>query len=60
MTKSLKIAVYPGDGIGPEVIDEAMRVLARSAKLDRGVLAGNDAVALGRRALEAAREGRAG
>jgi tartrate dehydrogenase/decarboxylase / D-malate dehydrogenase len=28
MTKRLKIAVYPGDGIGPEVIDEALKVLA--------------------------------
>jgi tartrate dehydrogenase/decarboxylase/D-malate dehydrogenase len=26
--KNFKIAVYPGDGIGPEVIDEALRVLA--------------------------------
>lgn len=26
-TQTLKIAVYPGDGIGPEVIDEAVRVL---------------------------------
>ena len=26
--KTLRIAVYPGDGIGPEVIDEALRVLA--------------------------------
>jgi tartrate dehydrogenase/decarboxylase/D-malate dehydrogenase len=29
MSKSLKIAVYPGDGIGPEVTDEALRVLDR-------------------------------
>jgi tartrate dehydrogenase/decarboxylase / D-malate dehydrogenase len=36
MTKQLKIAVYPGDGIGPEVIDEAIRVLQRTAELDRG------------------------
>ena len=28
MSKQLKIAVYPGDGIGPEVIDEALKVLA--------------------------------
>ena len=34
MTKSFKIAVYPGDGIGPEVIDEALRVLDRVAELD--------------------------
>lgn len=27
MTQSYRIAVYPGDGIGPEVIDEAVRVL---------------------------------
>jgi tartrate dehydrogenase/decarboxylase/D-malate dehydrogenase len=26
--KHFKIAVYPGDGIGPEVVDEALRVLA--------------------------------
>ena len=26
-TKRFEIAVYPGDGIGPEVIDEALRVL---------------------------------
>jgi tartrate dehydrogenase/decarboxylase/D-malate dehydrogenase len=34
MTKQFKIAVYPGDGIGPEVIDEALRVLERVQKLD--------------------------
>jgi tartrate dehydrogenase/decarboxylase/D-malate dehydrogenase len=32
----LKIAVYPGDGIGPEVIDEALRVLRREEELDGG------------------------
>jgi len=26
--RSLRIAVYPGDGIGPEVIDQALRVLS--------------------------------
>jgi tartrate dehydrogenase/decarboxylase/D-malate dehydrogenase len=36
MTKQLKIAVYPGDGIGPEVIDEAIRVLNRVQQLDGG------------------------
>ncbi|MEX2175948.1 MAG: isocitrate/isopropylmalate family dehydrogenase [Pirellulaceae bacterium] len=36
MTKQLKIAVYPGDGIGPEVIDEALLVLKRAEELDRG------------------------
>jgi tartrate dehydrogenase/decarboxylase/D-malate dehydrogenase len=36
MLKSFKVAVYPGDGIGPEVIDEAVRVLARVQELDRG------------------------
>src|SRR5262245_16867381 len=36
MSQNLKIAVYPGDGIGPEVIDEAIRVLERTAELDRG------------------------
>jgi len=35
MTMQLRIAVYPGDGIGPEVIDEAIRVLERTAELDR-------------------------
>ena len=34
--KSFRIAVYPGDGIGPEVIDQALRVLERTAELDRG------------------------
>jgi tartrate dehydrogenase/decarboxylase/D-malate dehydrogenase len=36
MTKHLKIAVYPGDGIGPEVIDEAVRVLRRVEELNHG------------------------
>jgi tartrate dehydrogenase/decarboxylase / D-malate dehydrogenase len=35
MTKILKVAVYPGDGIGPEVIDEALRVLDRVAELEQ-------------------------
>ncbi|MCI0360605.1 MAG: tartrate dehydrogenase [Planctomycetaceae bacterium] len=35
MSKNLRIAVYPGDGIGPEVIDEALRVLKRVEELDR-------------------------
>jgi len=34
MTQTLKIAVYPGDGIGPEVVDEALRVLAAVEKSD--------------------------
>ena len=34
MTKNLKIAVYPGDGIGPEVTAEALRVLSRVQELD--------------------------
>jgi tartrate dehydrogenase/decarboxylase/D-malate dehydrogenase len=34
MSKTFKIAVYPGDGIGPEVIAEALQVLARVEKLD--------------------------
>jgi len=34
MTKTCKIAVYPGDGIGPEVTDEALRVLERLQQLD--------------------------
>jgi len=36
MSQQLKIAVYPGDGIGPEVIDEAVRVLKRVEESDRG------------------------
>jgi len=35
MTKTYRIAVYPGDGIGPEVIDEALAVLARLEELER-------------------------
>jgi len=35
MTKLLRIAVYPGDGIGSEVIDEAIRVLKKTEELDR-------------------------
>ena len=34
MTRTFKIAVYPGDGIGPEVIDEALRVLDRVQQID--------------------------
>src|SRR5262249_16551827 len=34
MTISFRIAVYPGDGIGPEVTDEALRVLERLQQLD--------------------------
>jgi tartrate dehydrogenase/decarboxylase/D-malate dehydrogenase len=34
MTKQLKIAVYPGDGIGPEVTAEAVKVLNRMHQLD--------------------------
>src|SRR5437762_8184824 len=34
MTKTLKIAVYSGDGIGPEVIDEALKVLGALERLD--------------------------
>lgn len=34
MAQHLKIAVFPGDGIGPEVIDEALRVLERAQELD--------------------------
>src|SRR5436309_6251646 len=34
MTKTLKIAVYPGDGIGPEVIDVALKVLGAVERLD--------------------------
>ena len=34
MTKKFKIAVYPGDGIGPEVTDEALRVLENVQQSD--------------------------
>ncbi len=34
MTKTFKIAEYPGDGIGPEVTAEALRVLGRVQELD--------------------------
>jgi tartrate dehydrogenase/decarboxylase/D-malate dehydrogenase len=34
MTHSLAIAVYPGDGIGPDVIAEALKVLDRVQTLD--------------------------
>ncbi|MBQ7370510.1 MAG: tartrate dehydrogenase, partial [Blautia sp.] len=32
--KKYKIAVIPGDGIGPEVMNEAVRVLNRVSELD--------------------------
>src|ERR1051326_1963037 len=35
-TKSFRIAVYPGDGIGPEVIAEAVRVLEAVQRHDGG------------------------
>ena len=35
--KHLKIAVVPGDGIGPEVMTEAVKVLNRVAELDGGL-----------------------
>jgi len=31
---SLRIAVYPGDGIGPEVVEQAMRVLQRVEQVE--------------------------
>jgi len=34
MTKTFKVAVYPGDGIGPEVTDQALRVLERVQAID--------------------------
>ena len=37
MTTTYKIALIPGDGIGPEVIDEAVRVLNRVAELDERI-----------------------
>src|SRR5688572_30194179 len=36
MNRQLRIAVYPGDGIGPEVIDEALRVLDRVQQVAGG------------------------
>jgi 3-isopropylmalate dehydrogenase len=33
MAKTYKIAVIPGDGVGPEVTDEGLKVLERAAKL---------------------------
>ncbi|HME80889.1 MAG TPA: 3-isopropylmalate dehydrogenase [Candidatus Eremiobacteraceae bacterium] len=33
MTKTYKIAVIPGDGVGPEVIDEGLKVLKRASTL---------------------------
>jgi 3-isopropylmalate dehydrogenase len=33
MTKTYQIAVIPGDGVGPEVTDEALKVLAKAADL---------------------------
>src|SRR5207237_5796259 len=32
---TLRIALYPGDGIGPDVLDQAMRVLNRVSELSR-------------------------
>ncbi len=34
MTQTLKLAVIPGDGIGPEVTDEALKVLEAAAPAD--------------------------
>ena len=34
-TKPLKLAVIPGDGTGPEVTAEALKVLAAVAKLEK-------------------------
>ncbi|MBV8172451.1 MAG: 3-isopropylmalate dehydrogenase, partial [Candidatus Eremiobacteraeota bacterium] len=33
MAKTYKIAVIPGDGVGPEVTDEGLKILDKSAKL---------------------------
>lgn len=38
MTTSYRLAVLPGDGIGPEVIEQAVRVLLRVAELERFAL----------------------
>jgi tartrate dehydrogenase/decarboxylase / D-malate dehydrogenase len=38
MMKNLQIAVLPGDGIGPEVVDEAVKVLEILKKLDPSFL----------------------
>jgi len=32
--KTWKIAVIPGDGVGPEVLTEGMKILKRAAELD--------------------------
>lgn len=37
MVKTFKIVVYPGDGIGPEVIAQAVRVLDRAGEIEGGV-----------------------
>lgn len=34
MSRSYKIALLPGDGIGPEVMDSALAVLQKAAALD--------------------------
>ncbi|HEY6866635.1 MAG TPA: 3-isopropylmalate dehydrogenase [Candidatus Eisenbacteria bacterium] len=34
MSKALNIAVIPGDGIGPEVVEQGLRVLERVASID--------------------------
>lgn len=34
-TRSINLAVIPGDGIGPEVVAQAQRVLTRAAELDQ-------------------------
>ena len=36
MTDTLKLAVIPGDGTGPEVTTEALKVLAQSGAAGHG------------------------
>ena len=38
MTKTFKIAVIPGDGIGTEVVAEGVKILKQIQKLDTDML----------------------
>ena len=53
--KKFRIAVYPGDGIGPEVTTQAVRVLRAVQARQNDVVARTDRVSLGRRATSARR-----
>ena len=59
MQPTEKLALYPGDGIGPEVIDEAVRVLERVQTLDGQLQLELTNASLGRRLLRTARPRRA-